>query len=395
MTQKCPTCGGDGIVISETSAAVEVERRLRSLAAASRSQAFRVEVAPRVASLLIGPGASRLAALEELTKRRFFLEPKDGMHLDHFVVLAEGKLADVRPSSPVEEGAEIRVELVEVARNDLQAAIGKLDGIDVCVGQAASLVGKKVRVRVERVLDGVAYASLVQPVTGKKQLEPLTAEGEAEKPTRKPPSRKASGAVETLPAEPAATETDAEEPEEPVAEEPETAETEGAEPAPARKSRRGSRGGRRRKKTGAAAAASPAAEDGAAEPSEEVEPEIEPSVRIHLPDEDLGRPTAVGEPAEPGDGAEPEAEQEQEGEPKPKRKTRRGTRGGRGRKQAGAAAAAPNGDGPAVEPEASEPEADALEPAGVAEPETSSNGDGAPDEYVPMSEWIEDFDRRR
>ena len=39
MTKKCPTCGGDGIVLSETSASVEIERRLRALAAGSRSQA--------------------------------------------------------------------------------------------------------------------------------------------------------------------------------------------------------------------------------------------------------------------------------------------------------------------------------------------------------------------
>ena len=57
MTKKCPTCGGDGIVISETSAALDIERRLRALAAGSRHQAYRVEVDAKVASLLIGPGA--------------------------------------------------------------------------------------------------------------------------------------------------------------------------------------------------------------------------------------------------------------------------------------------------------------------------------------------------
>ena len=45
MTRKCPTCGGDGIVYSEASAAIDVERRLRALAAGSRAQAFRVELA--------------------------------------------------------------------------------------------------------------------------------------------------------------------------------------------------------------------------------------------------------------------------------------------------------------------------------------------------------------
>src|SRR5436189_997091 len=83
MTKKCPTCGGDGIVISEASAALEVERRLRALATGSRSQAFRVEVEAKIATLLIGPGATRLAELEALTKRRLYLEGKEGVHLDH------------------------------------------------------------------------------------------------------------------------------------------------------------------------------------------------------------------------------------------------------------------------------------------------------------------------
>ena len=41
LTRKCPTCGGDGVVISEQSAAIDVERRLRALAHGSRVQAFR------------------------------------------------------------------------------------------------------------------------------------------------------------------------------------------------------------------------------------------------------------------------------------------------------------------------------------------------------------------
>jgi len=95
MTRKCPTCGGDGIVYSEASAAIDVERRLRALAAGSRAQAFRVELADPISSALVGPGARRLLELEALTKKRFFLEGKPQTHLDHFVVLSEGKLADL------------------------------------------------------------------------------------------------------------------------------------------------------------------------------------------------------------------------------------------------------------------------------------------------------------
>src|SRR5207302_6260255 len=80
MTRKCPTCGGDGIVLSEASAAIDVERRLRALATGSRAQAYRVELSDRVIPLLVGPGAGRLVEFEALTKRRFYLEGKKDAH---------------------------------------------------------------------------------------------------------------------------------------------------------------------------------------------------------------------------------------------------------------------------------------------------------------------------
>jgi ribonuclease G len=343
MTKKCPTCGGDGIVISEQTAALDVERRLRALAAGSRAQAYRVEVAGKVASLLIGPGAQRLMELEDLTRRRFYLVPKEGVHLDHFLVLAEGKRDDLAVAAPFAEGADIQVSLGEVGLHDPRAGVGKLDGFDICVADAASLVGKKVKVHVERVLDGTAYATLTRRA-GKIE-EPITAEREAEKPTRARASAKKEvvAAVEPEPVE-----------QRPAAEEA-PAEAEEGEAKPKKRTRRGSRGGRgRRKKTTTAA---PAAENGAGTPEEAL-----PAVaRIHVPDPELGAEAADESPAQEApaeDGAAPN-----------RKKTRRGTRGGRNRKRRTTAApAAANGG-------------DETAPADSAPAETATW------DYVPMAEW--------
>jgi ribonuclease G len=330
MTKKCPTCGGDGIVLSETSAAVDVERRLRALATGTRSQAYRVEVAARVASLLIGPGASRLTELEKQARRRFYLVGKEDTHLDHFVVLEEGKREDLAPTAPVEEGARVQLTLGEVGLHDPSAGVGKVEGFDVSVANTAKQVGKKVTAQVERVLDGMAYATLVSRAAAAD--EPITAEGEAEKPTRRAaPAKKAEAEDEVAVAE----EPDAVE----VSEAPEVT---GEEPKPKKKTRRGSRGGRGRKKTTTTTAAT----NGAA-PVE---------AKIHVPAPDLGEKTEEEGPGEEGDGAEP---------PKPKKKTRRGTRGGRNRKRKTTAATAATAE---------------AEP-----PESSENW-----EYVPMSEWGDD-----
>jgi ribonuclease G len=426
MTRKCPTCGGDGIVYSEASAAIDVERRLRSLVAGSRSQAYKVELAAPIAAALIGPGAARLQELEAMTKRRFFLDGKPDTHLDHFVVLTEGKLEDLAPAAPVAEGAELQIELVEVDRHDGAAAVGRVDGFEICVGAAAGLVGKRVKVTVERVLDGVAYATLVRKAGGKTPPEPLTAEAEAEKPTRKPPARKGAAAVadagaddapEEEPGEAAAAADEpltAEVAEAEAESDDETGDDTGAEAAPAKKkTRRGSRGGKKRKKPATAAAGDAASsDDEAAESAGEVVPveQAEPAparpartraVTIHVPGEELGRDEddeAAGET--PAEGAASE-----NGAAPAKKKTRRGSRGGKNRRKRAAATGAENGASPA-EPadEASEadeaPEAyeapEAVEeavPEPVEAPAATGSDDGSDDDwgYVPMSEWGDDL----
>jgi ribonuclease G len=446
LTKKCPTCAGDGIVLSEASAALEVERRLRTLAVGSRAQAFRVEVSPRVASLLLGPGGSRLAEIEEASKKRFFLVTKEGVHVDHAAVLAEGKLADLQPESPLAEGTEVEVKLGELDKHDAASAVGKLDGIDVVVGGAAKLVGKKAKVRIDRALDGTAYATLL--AGAEKPAEPITFESEAEKPTRAPSRAKKttdSGTeieVEIEAVVDAGDETEVEQPEtgeaefedvdeeledEPEDEPGEALEAEAGETPAKKKTRRGSRGGRNRKKKPAGATAEADGDEAVAEAAIETESASDdadaPSAdapspgapRIHVPDFELGdggdkKPPRKRAPAKPkatvDEGTDEIAEavaadeeveavvaDEDGAEPAPaKKKTRRGSRGGRNRKKpAGATAAAgaavvesENGAEPAVEEAVPEPVAASGNGADPAAESTT-------DEYVPMSEWLDDL----
>jgi ribonuclease G len=344
ITRKCTVCGGDGIVLSEASAAVDAERRLQALvASAPRTKAFKVELNAKVASLVIGPGASRLAAIEDETRRRFLIESRENAPTDHFEVLGKGTLESLQPESPLQEGKQVELKLVEVGLHDVNAGVGKLDGLAICVGGGARLIGKKAKVRIERVLDGTAYATLVG---GTKQPEdPITAESEAEKPTRKPPARKGrkpEGAeVAEVEAEPEvaaaeADETDVE-PEAELEAEPEAESEPQAQAAsesdtqqPKKKTRRGSRGGRRRRKkpAGATTAATAVSADGE-------------GPKIHLPDPELGRadePEEAPEPKEAAPEAQPASKDGAE-PPKPKKKTRRGSRGGRRRRKSGTKAA--------------------------------------------------------
>jgi ribonuclease G len=422
MTRKCPTCGGDGIVVSDATVALQVERRLRALAAASagsRIQAYQVAVHPKTLSLLAGPGGARLAALEEATRRRFYLVPADGhVHADHMEVLAEGRKADLAPPAPVEEGAQVELKLVEIDLHDGTAAVGKLDGFDVVVARAAKLVGKKATVLIGAVLAGQAFATLIDATAA---TEPITFESEAEKPTRAPARRKTDeDATEpTEAAEDVAAEAAADE--EVTVEETAAEEEPELEAAAAKKrTRRGSRGGKRRRKSAATAAeAQPSDESESPEQAQEEEAEQKPVTpvttasarprqpRIHVPPDPREASAAgdapvrvVGQPdpatADPSVTELPAAEVSTDETPAvdgdgapPRKRTRRGTRGGRNRRKRTAAA---NGEGTPNEDDAvGEPVSDDARPSLVADGAESDAQMG----YVPMSEWIEDFERRQ
>ena len=357
LTRKCPTCAGEGVVVSEATAVVDTERKLRALAASKpRTKAFSVELNAHVGELLIGPGAARLQEIEAATRRRFFLVGKAGVPHEHFTVLDEGTVEKLEAGdSPLADGRTVELKLGEVGRYDVGAGVGKLDGLTVVVGGASKLVGKKVSARIGRVLGDVAYATLAdaeaEPADG-----PITAEAQAEKPTRASRAKK----PEADAAEPEAEAELEPEPEpeleieaevEVADEEPAVAEADGdgagppADGPPRKRTRRGSRGGRGRGKK-------PASEGAGDEAVE-----------------------AIDEPEE----QEAEPEEAATDQPAPRKKTRRGSRGGRGRRKPAAAAA----DG---RPESDEPTPDAAAPgpstptihvpdASLGEEVDSANGD--------------------
>jgi ribonuclease G len=90
VTVPCPCCHGDGHVISEESALIAVERRLRGLALSSTLPGLRVEVHPRIAARLLSGGSPLLRRLEQETGRQVFLQAADEIaSLDHFAVIPD------------------------------------------------------------------------------------------------------------------------------------------------------------------------------------------------------------------------------------------------------------------------------------------------------------------
>jgi ribonuclease E len=261
----------------------------------------------------------------------------------------------------VEVGQEVEVKLGEVGLHDPQAGVGKVQDVDVVVGTAAKLVGKKVTARITALADGLAWAELLTPAEDAD--EPLTAEGEAERPTR---AKKAAAPKKNVEVEAVEEPEEVDEAEDDVVDETSEDADDAGTPAK-KKTRRGSRGGRNRKKKTATVAASEspleevsdtevsdtAVSDSAV--SDAAEPA--PAPVIHLPDRELTD--------EDGEAPTPT-----------KKRTRRGSRGGRNRRKKTATAATATAEAPEA-------------PAEEAAEAPSENGDWG---YTPMSQWGLDDD---
>ncbi len=169
MTKPCPTCEGEGVVLSEETVSIEVDRWLREVAAERPAPAFLIRVHPKVSAILVGgqgvPGP--IVEIEQETGRHFHFEGTEALPIDHFEVVLEGSREEVEERAlPFREGEEVLVLIEEPHMYNDDDAVAKLDGYVISVVNAATLVGERTLVRIEKVGRSAAQASLVNPPEG-------------------------------------------------------------------------------------------------------------------------------------------------------------------------------------------------------------------------------------
>ena len=163
LTRTCPTCGGEGVVLSEQTMAVEAERRLRRLARSSGAEAFQVRLNAKVASGLVGAGGMKLLELERETRKFFTLEPVERMLLSEVDVIREGSRAEIDGDGlPFADGDERTVKISEPHMYNITDGVARIDGgYPVVVGGAIGYVGQQHKVRIDRATRTAAYATLL------------------------------------------------------------------------------------------------------------------------------------------------------------------------------------------------------------------------------------------
>ncbi|HTP23251.1 MAG TPA: Rne/Rng family ribonuclease [Solirubrobacteraceae bacterium] len=169
MTRPCPTCGGDGVIKSEETLAIEFERRMRDLAKEAKDEALLIQMNPRVSAEFTRDDARVLRQIEEETGKWFHFEGSEGLPLDHFAVVLEDDLKRVvERAVPFREGEEVHVEIVEPHMYSPGDAVAKVDGYIISIRGGGNYVGEKHLVRIEEAGRTSAVATLVDaPATVK------------------------------------------------------------------------------------------------------------------------------------------------------------------------------------------------------------------------------------
>nr|MBA3301470.1 ribonuclease E/G [Thermoleophilaceae bacterium] len=173
ITKTCPVCDGEGVILSEETVALELDRKLRDLAADNPApEAYLVQVHPRVSSLLLaGPGRP-LLELEKEVGKHFHFEGSEALPMDHFLLLEEGTADEIEDKAlPFREGEELLVTIEEPHMYNEDDAVAKIDGYVISVAGAGRILGEQRLVRIEKAGRASASAEIVGGADGQSLPE--------------------------------------------------------------------------------------------------------------------------------------------------------------------------------------------------------------------------------
>ncbi|MGN6256993.1 MAG: Rne/Rng family ribonuclease [Solirubrobacterales bacterium] len=162
LTEACPTCAGEGVVLSAETVALEGLRKMRDIAAENGdSEAFLVRVNPKVAHELTDSD-SELAEIEEETGKRFHFEGGDALPIDTFTVVEQGSREEIEERAlPFKVGEEVLVQIDEPHMYNANDAVARIDSYIVSVTGGGPFVGERKMVRIDEVERSAAIASLL------------------------------------------------------------------------------------------------------------------------------------------------------------------------------------------------------------------------------------------
>ncbi len=159
---ECHTCDGTGYQLSLDTYTSNAIKRIRELVKDEPEEAVLIGLNSQIASLLIGPGGSKLEKLERALQKAIFIKGQEELIFDQVHLLKNGTKEAVEAYFlPVQEGAEIEVMISEPHITNAGDGIARLGGYIINVEKAASLIGKTVKILVTKVSKTYAKAKII------------------------------------------------------------------------------------------------------------------------------------------------------------------------------------------------------------------------------------------
>ena len=170
LTTTCPTCDGDGVVLSAETVALEGLRKMKEMAAENPdAEAFLLRVNPKVAAQLNAED-SGLLELEKESGKCFHFEGGEALAIDNFELIEVGERETIEARAlPFRPEDEVLVTIEEPHMYNADDGIARIDSYIVCVSGAARMVGQRKMVRIESVERASAIASLLPDASQPEQ----------------------------------------------------------------------------------------------------------------------------------------------------------------------------------------------------------------------------------
>jgi ribonuclease G len=96
LTEPCPTCGGEGRVVSRTTRRIAVERRMREILRGGKSNAYLFGLNPQTYELVTAPGLNTAATLRAETGKQVSIVADEDAGATEVRVLIEGRTGLLR-----------------------------------------------------------------------------------------------------------------------------------------------------------------------------------------------------------------------------------------------------------------------------------------------------------
>ncbi|MGI8460893.1 MAG: Rne/Rng family ribonuclease [Solirubrobacterales bacterium] len=178
LTVQCPTCAGEGVVLSAETVAFDVLRGLNEVIEERPDpDAYLIRVNPMVAAELLRED-SGLHDFEQETAKHFHFEGGDALPIDTFEVIEAGTREQIAERAlPFQADEEVLVSIEEPHMYNANDAVARVDSYIVSIRGAGKFVGERKMVRIESVDRAAASAVLLDAEGNPVEVDESAGEG--------------------------------------------------------------------------------------------------------------------------------------------------------------------------------------------------------------------------